>query len=144
LRSSSEKFDLIVDDCFNLVEDFSPEEDIFGALKDHLTENVGVCCSLVYRHIFDNFVFSRTAEQLIKHHKTIISLVAVPEYPGVLHLLTMWGKAPLLNQALTSSQNTWHKQTLSLGTPCGQIFDPAYCGFYLYLPPYIKQIMNRE
>lgn len=137
------KFDLIVDDCFNLIGDFSPNEHIFQVLYDRLTPCVGVCSSLIYRHLFDHCTMSKTKDQLFKQFKTILSLVTVPEYPGVLHLLTMWGKSPYLSQNMANSKNSWHLETLKQKHSCGQLFDPKYCGYYLYLPSYIKKAINQ-
>lgn len=144
LSACDKQFDLIVDDCFNLIGDFSPSDHIFQALYDLLTPCIGVCSSLVYRHVFDHCTLSQTKEHLFEHFKTILSLVTVPEYPGILHLLTMWGKSTHLSQNLTKSKNKWHQKMLNCNQPCGQLFDPKYCKYYLYLPSYIKKVISIE
>ena len=138
LKECSEQFDLIIDDCFNLVEDFLPEDQIFEVLNRHLTSDIGVCSSLIYMHIFDSNTMAKTSKNLFSQYKTVLSMVAVPEYPGVLHLLTMWGQSKYLSQNIIKSKNKWHIDRLSKSETCGQIFDPRYCNYYLYLPPYIK------
>ncbi len=140
IRNTQDQYDLIIDDCFNLVGDFSPEEHIFKHLYDHLTQDRGVCSSLIYRHIFDELTLKRTAEVLFSQYDTVLSMVTVPEYPGVLHLLSMWGKSKFISQDLLNSKNHWHIERLKNNQSCGQFFDPKYCGFYLYLPRYIKDL----
>lgn len=144
LSACDRQFDLIVDDCFNLIADFSPDEHIFQVLYNCLTPRVGICSSLIYRHLFDHYTLSKTKDQLFKQFKTILSLVTVPEYPGVLHLLTMWGKSPYLSQSMAKSKNSWHLEMLKQNHPCGQLFDPRYCRYYLYLPSYVKETINIE
>lgn len=138
------QFDLIVDDCFNLIEDFSPNDQIFKVLYDHLTPNVGVCSSLIYRHVFDRVTLTQTRKQLFTQYRTVLSMVTVPEYPGILHLLTMWGKSSFLSQDMTKSKNIWHNKMLKNEKTCGQLFDPKFCNYYLYLPHYIKDKLNNE
>ena len=55
IKECTKKFDLIVDDCFNLIKDFAPHDQIFKQLANLLTPGIGVCSSLMYRHIFDQF-----------------------------------------------------------------------------------------
>lgn len=141
LKNCNEKFDLIIDDCFNLVEAFDDTDNIFEVLNNLLTNDIGICCSLLYRHIFEKYVMQTTKERLFEKYKTILSLVTVPEYPGVLHLLAIWGKAKSLSQNLKDSINMWHKKCLAENIQCGALFSPQYCQFYLYLPPYIKKLL---
>lgn len=141
LKNCHDKYDLVIDDCFNLVEAFDEKDNIFNVLNDLLTDDIGVCCSLMYRHIFEEYVMKKTKERLYEKHKTVFSLIAVPEYPGILHLLTIWGKAKSLSQNLKNSTNVWHKQCMAENIQCGNLFSPRYCQFYLYLPPYIKKLL---
>ena len=62
IYNCNEKFDLIIDDCFNLVETFNDTDNIFEALLNLLTNNIGICCSLLYRHIFEQYVMQTTKE----------------------------------------------------------------------------------
>lgn len=144
LRDCHENFDLIVDDCFNLVDDFPQEDAVFDALYRLLTPNIGVCSSLMYRHVFERHTLGKTINSLLSHHKTVLSMVTVPEYLGVLHLLTMWGKSNYLSQSMTNSKNQWHIKSEKDSRPCGQYFDSKYCNYYLYLPNYIKNIFLEQ
>lgn len=141
INNCNEKYDLIIDDCFNLVEAFDEKDNIFGVLNGLLSNGTGVCCSLLYRHIFEQYVMQKTKERLYEKHQTVLSLITVPEYPGILHLLAIWGKAKSLSQSLKTSTNIWHKKCIAENIQCGTLFSPRYCQFYLYLPPYIKNLL---
>lgn len=141
IYNCNEQFDLIIDDCFNLVSDFIETDNIFEKLNKLLTENTGVCCSLLYRHIFDNYVMQATKKRLFKTRKTVLSLITVPEYPGILHLLAIWGKSIYLSQSMKETVNIWHRKCLEKNISCGKLFSPKFCQFYLYLPPYIRELL---
>lgn len=136
IKNCKEKFDLIIDDCFNLVEAFESSY-IFEQIKSLLTPK-GVCCSLVYRHIFDKITMNKTITRLFNTQKTVLSLVTVPEYPGILHLLSIWGNSPFLTQDLKRSVNSCH--TESFNSAC-VLFNSNFCNFYMYLPPYVKMLL---
>lgn len=141
INNCNEIFDLIIDDCFNLVEEFKITDNVFEVLNNLLTDDTGICCSLLYRHIFEQHVMQATKERLFKRQKTVLSLITVPEYPGILHLLAMWGKSKYLSQNLKHSINLWHKECIAKNIQCGDLFSPVHCQFYLYLPPYIKKLL---
>lgn len=136
INNSKEKFDLIIDDCFNLVDTFDSSS-IFEKMKTLLTPE-GVCCSLIYRHIFDKTTMNKTKNRLFNTQKTILSLITVPEYPGILHLLTIWGNSSFLDQNIKKSVNNYH--TDSFNNKC-TLFNSNFCDFYMYLPPYIKVLL---
>lgn len=143
IKECTKKFDLIVDDCFNLIKDFAPHDQIFKQLANLLTPGIGVCSSLMYRHIFDQFTIEQTNKNLLSQFNTVLSLVTVPEYPGILHLLTMWGPSIYLSQDLPTSKNRYHMDMLQFGNhQISEIFDPKFCKYYLYLPKYIKNILR--
>jgi spermidine synthase len=143
IKECTKKFDLIVDDCFNLIKDFAPHDQIFKQLANLLTPGIGVCSSLMYRHIFDQFTIEQTNKNLLSQFNTVLSLVTVPEYPGILHLLTMWGHSIYLSQDLPTSKNRYHMDMLQFGNhQISEIFDPKFCKYYLYLPKYIKNILR--
>ncbi len=72
----------------------------------------------------------------------MLSLVTVPEYPGVLHLETIWGNNKNLSQSCTQVINNYQKQILSSNKDVFDYFSPKNLPFYLYLPPYIKRIIT--
>ncbi|MBO5463842.1 MAG: spermidine synthase [Clostridia bacterium] len=136
INNCTEKFDLIIDDCFNLVDTFDSCH-IFEKLKSLLTPE-GVCCSLVYRHVFDKDTMNKTKTRLFDTQKTVLSLITVPEYPGVLHLLTIWGNSSFLDQNLKKTINTNH--SVLFNSKC-TLFNSDFCNFYMYLPPYVKKLL---
>ena len=134
LNETEEKYDLIIDDCFDLVNGFETEQ-IFRELKKKLSD-IGVCSSLIYRHIFERQTIRETQKRLINQTNTVLSLVAVPEYPGILHLLTIWGNSPVLKQTLKKSINVSHEE-IEFRNMC-QLFNSDFIKYYLYLPPFLK------
>jgi spermidine synthase len=141
IDTCTESFDLIINDAFNLVDHFSRQEDIFQKLYNLLSPK-GLCSDLLYRHIFDKHVLRETAEVLFSNKKTVLSLIVVPEYPGILHLLSMWGKTSLLDQGCKESRNLFHKELMNKRVEYFSYFDPRYCSYYLYIPRYIQQIID--
>lgn len=141
LENTQTQFDLIIDDCFNLVDHFTEREYIFSKLYNILNPNEGICSSLMYRHIFDKIMINKTKKLLFSNYNTILSLITVPEYPGILHLLTMWGTSKYLTQNLNETRNNWHLFNLEKRYDIGKWFNASFCKYYLYLPPYIKELL---
>lgn len=142
---SAEKghYDLVVNDCFNLaLESKRNPHSLFSMLSNRCS-SAGVCVDIIYRHIFDRQVTIDTLRNLQKQLGLVLSLVAVPEYPGVLHLETIWSNQKSLSQRLSSSINLFHKGIIERrhASPF-QYFSPQNLPFYLYLPPYIKSMFN--
>lgn len=138
LNDSQETFDLLLNDCFDLTLNFQGVDSIFKLMESHVNNN-GICCDVIYRNIFEKNRNIQTLKKLSKCNKMAFSLIAVPEYPGILHLLTMWGKSRNLSQKLPHSLNSTQKSWIKAGNcPC-VYYAPAHLGYYLYLPPYIKK-----
>jgi len=142
LKTTDRKYDLIINDCFNLTDSFPVQENsIFDTLNSLLSNN-GVCSDLIYRHIFDESNLKATIKILISKHKTVLSLVVVPEYPGIFHLLTIWGKSKYLDQNLNASVNEYHIKCIKEKKEFAKLVNPVYINHYLYIPPYIKELLN--
>lgn len=138
INSCEKKYDLIINDCFNLLELEKRNIAIYHKLKNLLTTE-GVCSDIIYRHIFDGTNTHDSIEKIKKLGPIIMSLVTVPEYPGILHLETLWGKNGNLSQNCKKVINTYQNRILSGGEKNPfDFFSPNNLGFYLYLPPYIK------
>jgi Spermidine synthase len=131
VKKHRQKYDLIINDCFNLIEAF-PREDIYAILGSMLTPE-GICCDLIYRHIFDNGCLKKSMAYLLRQNHKAFSLVTVPEYPGALHLLSIWGNNALISQAHTKSLNPEHANMRF------EYFNPTHISYYFYLPPYLKR-----
>lgn len=134
LGNISDKFDLIINDALDL---WSPRDSKHDVLARYLN-NDGLCSDVIYRHVFsDTKPYKKISA--IKSPGLFLSLIFVPEYPGTLHLLTVWGnnmhvrrKSPKI---INFEQRQWLRHPEQ--QPC-QYYDPRFLHYYLYLPPYIK------
>jgi len=136
-----EQFDLVVNDSVDLLT----VENAYQVLAALLTSQ-GVCSDLIYRHIFENTVAGESFNRLGWAHRHVASLVFVPEYPGILHLLLLWGKSPSLIQDLPTTRNceqlAWSRNPRR--NPC-RYFDPRFLNFYLHLPRCVREkILNQQ
>ena len=134
-----ELFDLVVNDSLDLTRDDLPAK-IFGRLGKLNTEK-GVCVDLMWRHVFEKKCAEKTLQHLLAQSSSFAtSLISVPEYPGMLHLLYMWSLSTVVSQDLVKSINVHHQQ--------GNIvkkfnyFNPDFIKFYLYIPSYIKEELH--
>ncbi len=138
LNSSKNKYDLIINDCFNIIKESNDKKmPLYKRLFD-LCSDCGVCVDIIYRHIFDAETTKQSLEALRSKYNFVLSLVCVPEYPGVLHLETIWGKNKYLNQDAKKSINRYQIEAMKLGEQF-DYYNPLFIPFYLYLPPYIKK-----
>ena len=143
IEHCSQRYDLIINDCFNLaLESQKKSSSCFQMLLNLCTES-GVCADIIYRHIFDRQVTEQTLSYLSNQKKLVLSLVTVPEYPGILHIETIWGKSDLLSQNARRPVNLFQRKICHghIKSPF-QFFSPQNLGFYLYIPPYIKNKFN--
>lgn len=133
LTTCKNKYDLILNDCCDLVEvKETVAPDIYEIIRSRLSPG-GICSDLVYRHVLEVDKNRRAILFSEATARSAFSLVAVPEYPGALHILTMWGPDANLDQMATRSCN---EEQIRLAVE-GRFayFDPSLTGFYLYLPP---------
>ncbi|WP_083463960.1 hypothetical protein [Prosthecomicrobium hirschii] len=133
-------YDLVVNDCFDLYEVTTRREiDYYNILLNLLSEE-GICSDLIYRSIYDDGILNRAIRRIPSHLNYAGSLIAVPEYPGVFHLLTLWGKCGALDKKLTRSINN-EQINMSLNGEFA-VFDPSFLNYYLYLPPYLNRFVR--
>lgn len=139
------EFDLVINDGADLLnvrlrrrpEGSAPN--LFSLMSNALKPK-GVCADVIWRHIFERRRVVRTLSHLPLKCRVALSLVFLPEYHGVLHILSMWGKrtsqvSQLAAQPINREQSKWmRKPTLS---PC-MYYDPRFLPYYLYLPRYVK------
>lgn len=143
LRKQNKMYDLIINDCFNLASESNRDHLSYFTLLSDLCTTSGVCADIIYRHIFDKKVTLDTLAYL-KHEKNLaLSLVTVPEYPGILHIETIWGNSPYLIQSCKKTANLYQNEIVSgkIASPF-RFFSPDNIPFYLYLPPYIKEMFS--
>ncbi len=132
------EFDLVVNDAVDLT---AKQHEPAFAMMSELAGDEGVCCDVIYRHLFARR-WRQAGLRSLNHSRTYaLSLVAVPEYPGVLHLLTMWSKSSRVSQRMRVSRNMEHAMWSShrKANPC-KYFDPRFLPYYLYLPPYLREM----
>lgn len=142
LPTITERFDLIINDSIDLLSINGGT--IFESMGRMLEPN-GVCSDVIYRHIFEREYARRTLQTLRSSLTMAVALIFVPEYPGVLHLLALWGRGQSLTQDLKSTTNLqqlkWATQPLL--NEC-DYFDPRFMAYYLHLPRYVKQVVGDE
>lgn len=133
-------FDFVINDSVDLLQ-YSKERKI-NAYKvfSNMINKGGICSDLIYRHIFEKKTMNRTLSNFKKDKiKTAFSLVTVPEYPGVLHLLSLWGYSQRINQKLSFPLNKIQQDWIRRKKiPC-EYYNPSFLSFYLYLPSYLKR-----
>lgn len=142
LRSCSEKYDLIINDCFNLERESRQDGLSYYRLISSLCSSQGVCVDIIYRHIFDRPTTIRTLKHLKAEENLALSLVVVPEYPGILHLETIWGKSEFISQNLKEPINDNQVTCDMIDPETFSYYNPGNLAAYLYLPPYIKEMFT--
>lgn len=142
IRECSDTFDMVINDCFNLAyESEQSERSLYLDLAE-LCSSEGVCVDIIYRHIFDRPTTIKTLTYLQQDVNLALSLVVVPEYPGILHLETIWGKSPYISQSSKESINDIQSTFLEKGYVMFDYFTPKNLAAYLYLPPYVREMFT--
>ncbi len=137
ISEDKNKYDLIVNDCFNLIKEVSSDNICYiDALYNRLNYN-GVCSDIIYRYIFDKDTMIPTLEKIHEFKNKCYSLVTVPEYPGVLHLEIIWGKNAHINQKADKSINDEQFEIKDF-----QYYNPNRLTHHLYLPKYLNNILT--
>ncbi|WP_321336477.1 hypothetical protein [uncultured Cohaesibacter sp.] len=137
LDYSSEKYDLIINDCCDLYKvDKESKTDYYKKLESFLSER-GIVSDLLYRSIYTDTHSKQALARVPKELNRAASLFAVPEYPGCMHILSMWGHNNELNQSHVRSIN--NKQYAMEKSGAFEIFSPEFLRYYLYLPPYFSK-----
>jgi len=140
-----DQFDLIINDGADLISGKSLEyqgnsnSNLFAVMTKAL-KPTGVCADVIYRHIFERRRVLCTIARLQKRTRFALSLVFLPEYHGVLHVLSIWGKrSSFVTQTLIRPKNKEQHSWISRrkASPC-VYYDPRFLRYYLYLPPYLK------
>ena len=147
LSDSETKFDLIINDWTSLLNfETHPYSNNIFDLFDKRLKDEGVCVDLIYRHIYDKALTNGTINLLKRRYSLAISLVTVPEYPGIFHILCVWSKSKKVDQLVRESRNKFHlellKDKVNNEWPF-EFFDPKFLGFYLYIPPYITKHLSQ-
>lgn len=143
LETNSKTFDFIFNDSIDLYTQTKrfTKQNAFLLLAKNLTKK-GVCSDLVYRHIYESKTSKKTVLFLTKNFNTAFSLMTVPEYPGIMHLLSIWGHTKKINQQAKKTINQNQIDWIN-GEDINplKLFEPKHLTYYLYLPPYLKFII---
>jgi spermidine synthase len=145
LDGCDSRYDLIVCDCFDLAEENqfrSPS--VYVRLQSLLTPT-GLCTDVVYRHVFDRRSVRMSLRGLSECDRVAYSLMAIPEYPGVFHLHTIWGRNRFLSQTPRKIRNSEQLKAVNLASSIKfDFYDPRHRAFFLYLPPYLKDQISKR
>ncbi len=143
IKGDHEQFDLIINDAVDLIaQGRGIKIDLFDTLNQKLKEN-GVCSDVIYRHIFERKSTLNTLDILQKSFHSLFSLVTVPEYPGIFHILCLWSKTNrYLNKKIlvNNIQKNW---TGKVSSTC-LYYHPQFLNYYCYLPPYLKKSLDNS
>jgi spermidine synthase len=132
------KYDLVINDCFDLSLP-STHRSAYEALEQRLTPQ-GVCGDMVYRHVFYKRTVRRSLSALAKRSHLVLGLMTIPEYPGALHLQTLWGKNAHLSQTPRIIRNAVQRRFLSTRRGIEfDYYDPRFRNYFLYVPPYVRK-----
>lgn len=139
LPKLNERFDLVVNDSVDLLRGRSNSV----AAMTRLLRPGGICSDVIYRHIFDSLLVRKTIRMLRANYYHALSLIFAAEYPGILHLLTLWSLSSKLSQQLSVSLNReqllWSESPTA--NPCSY-YDPKFLSYYLHLPALIRHRLN--
>lgn len=145
LIEHTEKYDLVINDCFNLSLESKLHNKSYYNLLSNLTSKNGICSDVIYKHIFEIDNTKDSLELIINENIPYkLSLITIPEYPGIFHLQTMWGKAETLKLELNKPIN--EVQTMYLlnkNIINYNLFSPKFLSHYLFIPPFIKNLFDK-
>ena len=145
LKRFRNQFDLIINDGADLISGKSLEGqgrsrlNLFGIMTRAL-KPTGVCADVIYRHLFERKRILYTLGRLQYRTRFALSLVFLPEYHGILHVLSVWGRrSSFVTQTLVRPRNKEQQHWINNpnSSPC-VYYDPRFLRYYLYLPPYFK------
>jgi len=148
LPSLGKQFDLVINDGADLLDIERPSGkknasiDIFSSMQAVLKPK-GVCSDVIQRHLFERQRILRTLRRLQHRSRVALSLVLLPEYHGVLHVLALWGNdssavSQSASRPVNREQRGWIRRPGSC--PC-VYYDPRFLGYFLYLPRYLKDAL---
>jgi spermidine synthase len=140
LEKTDANYDLVVNDCFDSLGITARSEESTFSLMGRRISSHGVCVDVIYRDVLDNNYRLQAHSALCKADHAF-SLIAVPEYPGILHLLACWGSDRVsqhLRRPINACQRGWIADKAA--RPLLQFYNPEFLSFYLYLPPYLQNL----
>lgn len=137
LQNNTTKFDLIINDCFDLSKTYIDKENLYEVLDKHLKAK-GVCSDMIYNDLFDKSTMTESLKHLRDKVSTFYSLMCIPEYPGILHLHAIWSK----NKIEFNDINSNLAQLEMFKDNKFEIFNPNYLSYYFYIPKFVRDIIE--
>ena len=137
LEAETNQYDIIINDCFNIIKEITPNGKSLADLLFEKLTNCGVCSDIIYRYIFDQDTTLATLKKMKTYSNVCFSLVTVPEYPGILHLEVLWGKNQNLMQTTKTTCNLEQYKSQMF-----QYYNPNMLTYYLYLPKYLDVLFK--
>ena len=137
LQKNEYKFDLIINDCFDLSQIYIGENNLYDVLDNHLAKN-GLCSDMIYNDIYNKNTMSTSLKFLRTKKSVFYSLMYVPEYPGILHLHTIWSRDKI--KPNLSKINP--EQLRILKNNEFENYNPYYLNYYFYLPKFVREIIE--
>lgn len=137
LQNNTTKFDLIINDCFDLSKTYIDKENLYDVLDNHTTTN-GLCSDMIYNDLYDKLTMTESMKYLRKKVSTFYSLMCIPEYPGILHLQAIWSK----NKIELNSDNTNLDQIEMHKKNKFEMFNPNYLSYYFHIPKFVRDIIE--
>lgn len=133
VKTTERKFDLIVNDCFDL--SVVADCNVYELLQNRLTEN-GLCCDVLYRDLFHTETMRRSINDIRKTQYYNYSLIFIPEYPGVLHVLAVWGHNRIILEDFDKAVNPEQYDMFF------NYYEPRRLSYFRYKPNKIKMWLD--
>jgi spermidine synthase len=139
--------DFIVNDCCDLIDrGIWSGVNSYTNLGSRLSKD-GLCCDVVYSSIFRRDYLAERLTLLKACPNRRVSLVSIPEYPGALHAMLLWGNNKHLNtdtrgEAVENlEQSIWAIDDEQINDMGLEFYDPRHRSAFLYCPPTIKKLL---
>lgn len=145
LTEHTGNYDLVINDCFNLSLESKLHNKSYYTLLSNLTSKNGICSDVIYKHIFEKYTTKESIELLKNESGSYrLSLITIPEYPGIFHLQTMWSKNEVLKQELKKPINEIQIKYLTNRKVINyNLYSPEFLSSYLFIPPFIKKLLDK-
>lgn len=137
LQNNTTKYDLIINDCFDLSKTYIDKENLYKVLDNHITTS-GLCSDMVYNDIYDKSTMMESLKYLREKTSIFYSLMCIPEYPGVLHLHAIWSQ----NKIEPNLQGSNLAQLEMFKNGKFEFFNPNYLDYYFYMPKFVRDIIE--
>lgn len=127
------KFDLIVNDCFDLSSiNIDQENNVVDDLIYLLNEG-GLCTDTVYRSIYDGLESKKIIGKIKEVSSHLFCGIIIQEYPGIFHIHCIFGKNENIKTGNTTNAIYFSDELF--------YFDPEYIKSFTRLPRYMQNFV---